>query len=82
MSKPRIADVRPAVLELEAGKHAYCTCGLSAKQPFCDGGHAGTDFKPSIFEMAEPGRVALCQCKMTKEAPYCDGVHKMYTKDD
>lgn len=82
MDKPRIADVRPAVLDLKEGSYAYCTCGLSTQQPFCDGAHAGTDFRPSIFQMAEPRRVALCQCKMTKEAPFCDGVHKLYTKDD
>lgn len=82
MTKPRIADVCPAVLELEAGTYAYCSCGQSANQPFCDGAHSGTGFKPTIFQMAEPKRVALCQCKMSKEAPYCDGAHKMYTKDD
>merc|ERR1711924_381257 len=25
----------------------WCTCGASAKQPFCDGSHKGTDFKPT-----------------------------------
>lgn len=24
----------------------WCTCGLSKKQPFCDGSHVGTGFKP------------------------------------
>jgi len=82
MKKPRIADVKPAVLELEPGTYAYCTCGESAGQPFCDGSHAGSGFSPKMFEIAETCRTALCTCKMSKEAPYCDGVHKMYTKDD
>jgi CDGSH-type Zn-finger protein len=76
MDKPKIADKRPAVLELAAGKYAYCTCGLSAKQPFCDGAHAGTSFRPQIFELAEAGKVAVCQCKHTKGAPFCDGAHR------
>ena len=82
MDKPRIADVKPCVLELEPGTYAYCTCGLAKEQPFCDGSHAGTDFRPQVFEVTEMKRLAVCQCKMTREAPYCDGVHKLYTKDD
>ncbi len=75
MDEPRIAAKHPAVLELAAGKHAFCTCGNSAKQPFCDGSHAGTEFRPLIFEMAAAKTVALCQCKHTGNAPYCDGTH-------
>ena len=82
MDRPRIADVRPKVLELEPGTYAYCTCGRSATQPFCDGGHTGTEFRPRMLEIAEPTRAALCQCKMSREAPYCDGAHRLYTKDD
>ena len=45
MDKPKVADTCPKEVELEAGKkYAYCTCGLSEKQPFCDGSHSGTDF--------------------------------------
>ena len=75
MDKPKIADTKPAVLELKAGKHAFCACGHSDGQPFCDGSHAGTSFSPQIFEMAEDGRVALCNCKQSGNLPYCDGTH-------
>ena len=75
MSEPKIAAKKPAVIELTAGTHAYCTCGESDKQPMCNGSHAGTDFVPQIFEMAENKTVALCQCKRTGNAPYCDGSH-------
>ncbi|MCZ8488180.1 CDGSH iron-sulfur domain-containing protein [Vibrio lentus] len=27
----------------------FCTCGKSKNQPFCDGSHAGTGFKPKEF---------------------------------
>ena len=39
---PHIAAKSPAKVTLEEGKdYWYCTCGLSANQPFCDGSHKG-----------------------------------------
>lgn len=75
MSNPTVAATRPAVLQLEPGTYAWCTCGESANQPYCDGSHKGTDFKPMLFELAETKQVALCQCKMTSNGPFCDGSH-------
>ncbi|HHJ49484.1 MAG TPA: CDGSH iron-sulfur domain-containing protein [Phaeodactylibacter sp.] len=76
MDKPKIAQKAPYVLDLDAGKYAWCACGLSQKQPFCDGSHKGTGFKPLVFELEEPKRVALCGCKQTGKPPFCDGTHK------
>lgn len=77
MSEPRIADTKPAVLELAAGTYWWCRCGLSKKQPLCDGSHKGaTDLAPLEFKLDQPGRVALCQCKRTANAPFCDGAHQ------
>lgn len=75
MSEPEIAAKVPAVLELAAGDHFWCTCGRSAKQPFCDGKHKGTEFKPMKFTLEEDKKVALCQCKRTAGPPFCDGSH-------
>lgn len=75
MSEPKIAAVSPAVVELEPGKYYWCQCGLSEKQPLCDGSHSGTEFGPLRVELSEKKRVALCQCKHTANPPYCDGTH-------
>jgi len=77
MPEPHIAAHHPAKVELEAGKqYAWCACGLSEKQPFCDGHHRTTEFRPMVFTAAETKTAFLCQCKHTKNPPYCDGTHK------
>lgn len=74
--KPTIAAKFPKLLELQAGqKYFWCTCGKSKNQPWCDGSHAGSDFKPKMFEVEKDGKKALCLCKHTKNPPYCDGSH-------
>jgi len=47
----QIAAKEPKGVTLEAGKsYAWCACGLSANQPFCDGAHKATDMKPLVFK--------------------------------
>lgn len=75
MSEPKIADKKPAVIELEAGTYHWCQCGQSQNQPYCDGAHKGTDFSPLKFTLEEAKKVALCLCKQTKGSPFCDGTH-------
>jgi len=76
MSDPVVFDKKPMVLELEPGEYPWCSCGRSESQPYCDGSHKGSEFKPLVFEVEEKKKVALCNCKMTKTPPYCDGTHK------
>lgn len=77
-SEPNIAAKFPAKVELEAGKtYAWCACGHSQKQPFCDGSHkAHPPFAPLVFKAEESKTAFLCQCKHSKNKPYCDGTHK------
>ncbi len=78
--KPVCAQKAPYKVELEEGKTYYwCTCGKSQNQPFCDGAHQGTSFKPKQFVHEKPtGDAYLCGCKHNKaeSGPYCDGSHK------
>lgn len=75
MDKPKCAAAVPVKVELEPGTYWWCACGLSKKQPFCDGSHSGTSMGPMKFEVTEPKRYGLCQCKATKKPPFCDGSH-------
>ncbi|MFE4106281.1 CDGSH iron-sulfur domain-containing protein [Almyronema epifaneia] len=75
MNEARVADTKPVILELEPGDYWWCTCGNSANQPFCDGAHQDTGFKPLKFSLADKQQVALCQCKATQNPPRCDGSH-------
>ncbi len=80
MDKPLIADNRPKPVTLNNGEEYYfCTCGRSTKQPFCDGSHTGTSFKPLEFTAPEEGKAWLCACKQTATPPYCDGSHKRFS---
>ena len=38
------------MLNGEKKRYAWCACGKSEKQPFCDGSHKGTDFSPIIMD--------------------------------
>jgi CDGSH-type Zn-finger protein/mannose-6-phosphate isomerase-like protein (cupin superfamily) len=77
MTTPVVARPKPCLVNLKGGRtYFWCTCGRSAKQPFCDGSHHGTDFQPLQFTAAPADdEVLLCGCKHTRSAPFCDGAH-------
>jgi len=75
MNKPICAQKSPYVLTGEKKKYAWCVCGKSEKQPFCDGSHKGTEFSPIIVDNTKEGNIAWCGCKATGNSPYCDGTH-------
>ena len=77
MSAPTVASRTPIPVDVEAGKtYWWCSCGKSAKQPFCDGSHKGSEFVPQKYEAAATGKAWFCGCKQTANAPLCDGAHK------
>ena len=76
-NKAVVAQKAPYGIEVEAGKKYYwCSCGRSAKQPFCDGSHAGTGITPVSYKAEAAQKLWFCGCKATKKIPFCDGSHK------
>jgi CDGSH iron-sulfur domain-containing protein 3 len=80
MADAVIAGRGPLAVEVEAGKtYWWCACGKSAKQPFCDGTHRGSEFSPQSFTPETSGKVWFCACKRSQKSPLCDGTHKTLT---
>lgn len=76
MSEAIPAQKAPYKVSVEAGRsYAWCACGRSSKQPFCDGSHKDTGLSPVVFKPEESKDVFLCGCKHTANAPFCDGSH-------
>jgi CDGSH iron-sulfur domain-containing protein 3 len=80
MAEPTIAGRMPMGIDVQAGKtYWWCSCGKSAKQPFCDGSHKGSEFTPVKFEAQATTKAWFCTCKHSSKAPLCDGTHKTLT---
>jgi CDGSH-type Zn-finger protein len=76
MSDAVIAQKAPLPIEVEEGKsYFWCSCGKSAKQPFCDGSHKDSGFAPVKFTADASKKVFFCGCKQSAKAPLCDGAH-------
>lgn len=75
MSEPQVPQKSLYVLEVEPGKYAWCACGMSENQPYCDGAHRGSEFTPIVTEITEKKTVAWCGCKHSADKPFCDGSH-------
>ena len=77
MPTPNIAQKAPFAVDVEAGKsYWWCACGLSARQPFCDGSHKTTAFTPLEYAATATQTVYFCGCKHSAKKPLCDGTHK------
>jgi len=77
MTEPVIAQKAPFEVTVTEGEsYWWCACGLSKKQPFCDGSHKGTDITPQEYKATRSKTVFFCGCKRTANEPLCDGAHK------
>jgi CDGSH iron-sulfur domain-containing protein 3 len=77
MDTVKIAQHGPYAVAVKAGEdYFWCRCGRSAAQPFCDGKHQGSAFKPLKYHALEDTTLYFCGCKHTQAPPCCDGSHK------
>ena len=77
MENPTTPQKSPYKVRVEKGKiYFWCACGLSQKQPFCDGTHKKNGKFKSLKYLAEESKeIYFCGCKRTKRPPFCDGTH-------
>ena len=59
MADKVIAQKFPYVMDVEPGTYAWCSCGLSSKQPYCDGSHKGSGYAP-LIEKVETAKKVAC----------------------
>ena len=76
MSERQIAQKAPYPVDVVEGRtYWWCTCGRSARQPFCDGAHKDTSLQPLAWKADATKTVWFCGCKATAKEPFCDGAH-------
>lgn len=81
MEKPTVGGTSPIRMTLEEGKkYAWCACGKSENQPWCNGAHKDSSFTPMVFTQETEKTAGICTCKMTSNPPFCDGTHKNLVK--
>ena len=80
MEKLAIPQKAPYKVKVEKDKtYFWCACGLSQKQPFCDGTHKKDGYFKSLKYVTQLDQVVFfCGCKNTKHPPFCDGSHSKF----
>ncbi len=77
MSQGQSTQNAPYAVDVEEGENYFwCACGLSQKQPFCDGSHKGSEFSPTKYTATETKKVFFCGCRQSGNGALCDGTHK------
>ena len=80
MENPSTPQKSPYKVKVEKEKiYFWCACGVSQKQPFCDGSHKKEGKFKSIKYLAEESEeLDFCGCKRTGRPPFCDGTHSWF----
>ena len=77
MEKSTAPKKNPYKVSAQKNKtYFWCSCGLSNKQPYCDGSHKKEGkYKSVKFTVTENKDIFLCGCKLANHPPFCDGSH-------
>ena len=80
MDNQKTAKNSPEKVKLEIEKKYYwCTCGLSTKQPFCDGTHkAKGEFRPCILTFLNKKNIFCAIVKKLKIHRFVTGPTNKY----
>ena len=71
---PVMARLGPYEVRVQEGEsYLWCSCGLSATQPWCDGSHEGTGMQPIAFVAPISEVFHMCGCKNSDNKPFCFG---------
>ncbi len=66
----------PRALDLPAGVHQLCSCGLSRHGWLCDGAHLGSGRVSYELRLSAPATLQMCGCGRSRRYPLCDGSHR------
>jgi CDGSH-type Zn-finger protein len=74
----------PYIVKEKPRTVAWCACGESAKDPYCDGSHArnNTGKVPVVVDLECEKTIAWCGCKEAASRPYCNGSHAKFQMQD
>jgi CDGSH iron-sulfur domain-containing protein 3 len=82
---PVTARLGPYEVAVEEGRtYRWCSCGLSATQPWCDDSHSGTGMEPIEFVAPISAVFHMCGCKNSENKPFCFGTcrgHRRPSRD-
>jgi len=65
---------------VEGTTYRWCSCGLSATQPWCDDSHQGSGWEPIAFVAPISGEFYMCGCKNSENKPYCFGTCRGHSR--
>ena len=76
-----IGGRKPIPINVEAGKsYWWCACGRSKSQPFCDGSHKGTEFRPQDGRRKPAKRCGSAPASAPRTSRYATAVIKPYKR--
>ena len=83
MKVPVAARLGPYEVQVVEGRsYRWCSCGLSATQPWCDDSHEGTGMEPVVFVAPITAMFFMCGCKQSANKPYCFGTCRGHTRPE